>query len=458
MPTETAVTAPRQGEPGGNIRAELNELLRLAGPVVVARLGIMTMGLTDAIVVGHYSSEQLAFHALGWAPTAVMLTTAVGLLVGVQVMAARCMGAGRPRDAGAVLRRGLVYSFWIGVVSMAGMLVLGPMFLHNIGLEQRLAEGATLALLVFSLSLPTYLVSVAATFWLEALSRPGPGMWAMWAANLVNLALCLVLVPGGFGIPAMGAVGAAWATFGSRLALVVVVLVYIARMKDARELGVFDKPSDGKAPAVEQRRIGYGAGASYFVEGAAFAGMNFIAGWIGALAVAGWAVVLNVAAIIFMVPLGLASATAVQVGRAHGARDPGGMVRAGLLGFGVAAAFGTVVALIVWPGAEMIVRAYTSDPALVALARGALVLACLFFAADAVQVVVAQALRARGDVLVPTITHVISYALVMLPLGYVFAIPMGMGLDGIVWGPIVASLLAAVLLFGRFWLLGKRGR
>ena len=77
------------------MRADLVELLRLAGPVVMARLGIMVMGLTDAIIVGRYSAEELGFHALGWAPTSVIVTTAVGLLLGVQVMTARLVGEGR---------------------------------------------------------------------------------------------------------------------------------------------------------------------------------------------------------------------------------------------------------------------------------------------------------------------------------------------------------------------------
>ena len=65
------------------LRAEgLSELLTLAWPVMLARLGIMAMGLTDTIVVGRFSAAQLSFHALGWAPTAVMLTTSVGLLSG----------------------------------------------------------------------------------------------------------------------------------------------------------------------------------------------------------------------------------------------------------------------------------------------------------------------------------------------------------------------------------------
>ena len=85
-------------------RETLSELLKLAWPVVMARLGIMTMGLTDAIVVGHYASRELAFHSLAWAPSSVVLTTAVGLMMGVQVMTARLLGEGRKNEVGAVLR------------------------------------------------------------------------------------------------------------------------------------------------------------------------------------------------------------------------------------------------------------------------------------------------------------------------------------------------------------------
>src|SRR5262245_42771313 len=85
------------------VRAETRQLLTLAGPVVLARLGVMTMGLMDAVVVGRYSAEQLGFHALAWAPTSVVLTMAIGLLSGVQVMTARAIGEGRMAETGAVL-------------------------------------------------------------------------------------------------------------------------------------------------------------------------------------------------------------------------------------------------------------------------------------------------------------------------------------------------------------------
>lgn len=438
------------------VRADLAQLLTLSGPVVLSRLGIMTMGLCDAVVVGRYSATQLGYHALAWAPTSVILTMAVGALTGVQVMTARRIGEGRRDLTGAVLRRGLTYAFWLGFASMLILVAGGPGLLRLLHLPPDLARGATLPLIVFSLSLPGYTLSVAASFWLEGLSKPVPATWIMWAANVVNLAIDLVLVPGAFGLPPLGAVGGAWATTGARTFLAVATLGYIALMPEARALGVFKRPEPDRAAAIEQRRIGYGAGASNFFEVAAFASLNVIAGWIGALAVAAWTIVLNVASIVFMAPLGFATAAAVVVGRYYGARDIQGVARAGAVAFGVTAVFGLLAALAVWIFPTAIAQGYTRDPQALALAVPALALCALFFVPDALQVVTAQTLRARGDVLLPSITHLASYIVVMMPLAWWFAIPLKHGLVGIVWAVILASFLSGGLLLGRFWMLSRR--
>lgn len=451
--------APAPAVSGGRrslVRSDLDTLLRLSGPVILSRLGIMTMGLTDAVVVGRYSAVELGYHALGWAPTSVVLTMVVGLLTGVQVMTARAIGEGRPERTGAVLRRGFTYSVWIGLASTIVLALGGPSFLHAIGLGRDLADGATQALLVFSLSLPAYAVSVTGSFWLEGLGRPGPSAWAMWAANVVNLALVLVFVPGHAGLPIHGAVGAAWSTFGARMFLAVATFIYIARMPEARAWGVFARPEPDRAAAAEQRRIGYGAGVSNFLEVSAFASMNIIAGWISGVTVAAWTIVLNVAAIVFMVPLGLATGAAVVVGRAYGARDEAGVNRAGAVSFAVTAAFGLVVTLGIWPAAHLISTGYTRDAATIALAAPALALACLMFVPDALQVVAAQALRARGDVWAPTFTHLASYIALMMPLAWWLAIPKQMGITGMVIAVVASSFVSGGLLLARFWMLSRR--
>jgi MATE family multidrug resistance protein len=438
------------------IRSDLAELLRLAGPVVVSRVGVMTMGLTDAVVVGRYSAVQLGYQALGWSLVSIVLVTAMGLLGGIQVMAARAIGEGRPRNAGAALRRGLVYAFWIGLVSMVLLLTAGPTTLSVSGISPDLAVGATAPMVVLALSLPVYCLSVAAGSWLEGLGRPRPVMVCMALANVVNLIVNLVLVPGAYGAPALGAQGASWATFVSRVFLTLIILAYVARMPDARSLGVFERPNSDRPREVEQRRIGYGNGASSLFEVGAFSAMTFIAGSLGALVVAGYTVMLNVVSFVFMFPLGLAIATAVLVGRAYGARNPAALNRAAFIGFSVTLSFGVVAVTTVLPAARLIATGYTSDPSTVSMGAAALALACVFLIPDALQVVVAQCLRARGDVVVPTFTHLASYVLVMAPLGWYLAIHLGWRISGIVWAIITASFLSAGLLLGRFWMLARQ--
>ena len=453
MPTDAAPSAraARFRAPEG-----LGALVRLAWPVVLARLGIMAMGVTDSIVVGRYSAVQLAWHALAWAPTNIILTAGVGLTMGVQVMAARRLGEGRPELTGAVLRRGIVYALAVGAVSAVALELVGGVFLHGIGLAPGLADGAAGPLRIFCLSLPVYLVACACTFFLEGLGKPLPGMIAMWLANGVNLAIDLWLVPGKSGLPVEGATAAAWATFVARLALALALIVWIVRLPQARALGLFTRVRGDEAAAREQIRIGLGSGAATFVEMAAFSGMTLVMGRLGGLQAAAWSVTINVTAIVFMAPLGLSTATGVLVGRAYGARDQGGVLRAGLLGLSLTAAVALVMAVLVFFGAGAIAAAYTTDRGLAAASAGAIALASFFFIPDGLQVVAAQSLRARGDVWTPTAFHLASYAFVMLPLGWVMAEPLHLGVEGAIWAVILASFLSGGLLTARFVGVGRR--
>ena len=435
-------------------RSTLRDLLNLAWPVVMARIGIMTMGLTDVIVVGNYSGIELAYSSLALAPTAIIVTTAVGLMMGVQVMTAQLIGEGRRAEVGGVLRRGVVYSLQIGIVSTLGLILIGPWALQNMGLADGLGEGASPVLIVLALSMSGYLVSVAAQFFLEAMNRPRAGMWAMWVANGINLVLNLLLVPDILGLGLDGAVAAAWTTFFARTSLAVFLIVYILRMPEARALGIFDKPKRDRKAEHEQRKVGYGAGSSYFIEVGAFAAMTFIAGQLGAIETSAWTIVLNVSAIVFMIPMGMSSATAVLVGKAYGAGDGRGVMRAGLVGLAVVTVLTSIVAVLLWPTASWVASAYNRDPALLAVVVPALVLATLFFVADGIQVVSATANRAAGDVWWPTIMHFAAYSLIMMPVGWVLAHQIGV--DGLVWAVIIASLVSSVLLTGRFIRVARR--
>lgn len=434
----------------------LSALLTLATPVVASRLGIMAMGLVDTIVVGRHSAAELGYHALAWAVTGVVLTTALGLLSGVQVMTSQAIGEGREADTGAILRRGLSYALWISLAAAAFLALAGGPMLQAFDMAPGLADGATPVLLVQAASLVPIVVADAGIFWLEAHGRALPGTIAMWLANIVNLVVNLWLVPGENMLGVDGAVASAWATFASRMFLLVVLAWVILRWRRARELGVLSPAPRDPQAAQAMRRVGYGAAASYFIESLAFSAMAVFAGRIDATAVAVWAVVINVAALIFMVPLGLSVATSVLVGRAYGARDHKGMMQSAGQGFAVTTFVLLLVSVGVWLFPQAIAHAYSRDAVVITGIASAMALSSLFFVADGLQVVAAQSLRARSDIVMPTATHLVSYVVLMMPLAWWLGLHDGGGVDGLIWAIILASALSAVLLWGRFAFLARQ--
>ncbi|ESQ76843.1 MATE family efflux transporter [Asticcacaulis sp. AC402] len=439
-------------------RAAFAALYRLSWPVVMSRLGFMMMGLADTLVVGHYSAAELGYHSLAWAPTSIFLVTSIGLLVGVQVKTAQFIGADEPDRIGGTFQRALAYALILGFGSMSLLTLGGPWLLHAT-VQPGLAAGASTPLLVFALSMPFYMVAVAVSEFLEGLGRTRPGMVFTWGGNVLNVALLLVLVPGIVKVPGIdsdGAMGAAISTLVARMALTVGLLIYLFTLKHVKIYDLLGRHARDPQGAREQRQVGYAAGASYFIEVAAFAGLTVFAGRISETAVAVWAIILNFASLVFMVPMGLAIGCSVLVGRAYGAKDAAGVARMGRVSFLSATGFMMVVVLTVLIGSQAIAAGYTSDATLIAGVQTALLLSCLFFIPDGVQVVAAQALRARHDVLVAPVLHYISYGMFMLPLGYLFALHWAQGVPGLIYACAVASWLSATLLVARFFWLDKK--
>ncbi len=438
-------------------RAAFAALVRLTWPVVLTRLATQLMALVDTLVVGQYDSRQLAFNSLGIGLSWVPAVTGMGLLMGVQVKTSHFLGAQDHHRVGAVFQRGVRYALLLGVVFAALLWLAGPLLLRGM-IQPDLAAGASPPLRLFALSLPVFLIAIACSNFLEALGRPRDVLIATLAANALNVGLLFLLVPGHlrlFGVEINGATGAATATLIARTALCLGLLIYVVTLPATRDFGLLARQADDRPGAREQRHVGYATGAAFFIEVAAFTGMTLFAGHVGGTAVAAWAIVLNFASVVFMVPLGVATGCSVLVGRAYGAGDAVAVARTGRVSFVTAAGFMGCVVLTVLIGAPVIAHVYTHDPALIPAVTLGLWLSCGFFIPDGLQVVAAQALRARHDIAAPTVIHYLSYGAVMLPLGYLFCVVLGWGVPGLVLSVIVASLLSGTFQTGRFLWLDK---
>jgi MATE family multidrug resistance protein len=433
--------------------ALLPALLRLSWPVALARLGIMGMGVADTVMVGQLAPQELPAQALGWAPTAVLLVGGIGLLTGVQVLTARAVGEGRPADAGAVWRRGLVLALVAGLVASAGTIFGAKPLLLALGIEAGLAWDASNVAQVLALSLPLHLGFVASSYFLEGVQRPVAAMTVMWVANILNIGLNAAL------IPHLGAEGSAWATVGARGFLFLTLLAWIVFNPRLAHFAPRRRAAPGTPGYGAILAIGAAASVSQIAEAGAFSAMTVIAGRLGPDTVAAYQILLNLLAVVFMLAMGVGTAGAVLVAEAMGRNDGARARAAGWTAQGLNLFIMGVLALLFVATAPLLGAAFTADPVLAAKVAGLVWLAALVLPPDWGQVVAASVLRARGDNWFPTASHVVSYVLVMPPLAYALAEVGGRGLAGLLEAIFWASMLSVGLLIGRWAVLtGGLGR
>ncbi len=443
--------------PANTLRRHVTRTLVLAWPMILSRVGIVTMFTLDVIVLGRAGAGELADYVLGQSIQDSLIGMMIGLLLGVPVLVARETGSGNDAAAGRIWRRGLIVALGLGAVLCLVLQFAETIYLAT-GQDPTLAERAGRVTAILALSLPligAYYVSAA---FLEALHRPGVALVAILVANALKLPLNLILVFGAGPIPALGAVGCALATVITFLGLSLGMAVYVTRLFPQRARYGLGRATPSVAPPLGvQVRMGLASGASFLFEAGAFTVMTLFLGLLGTLALAAHGVLFQFLALTFMIAYGIAGATQVRVGNAWGRGDARGMAMAGWTGLGIALLFTGVVAVAYGSVPEAAIAIFTSDPEVIAAAAPVMVWVVLATLFDGGQSVMNNACRGRGDTWMPTALQFGSYWLAMVPLAWFFTFQAGNGLAGVYQGIALASMISLAVLALRFRVL-SRGR
>ena len=433
----------------------LTRTARLAGPVILARAGLLVMVAIDSAMLGHYGTLSLAYYAAANAAQVVMILIGVGLLQGTTILVAQAHGAHDRAACGAYWRVSMVHAAVLGIV-MGLLCLLGRLVLEATGQEPAVAAGGGRVLDMIAWGSPPLLMWVVCSHFLEGISRPIPGMLVMFGAVLLNVLLNWILIFGNWGGPEMGAEGAAIATSLVRWVMFVALLLVVLRQPDAQSFGISRRVQDFWAVSRRLRRIGYPLGAARGLETGAFAALVMLAGNLGTVPLAAYQIGYNLIGLVFMVAIGTAAASMIRVGNAVGRHNATDIARAGwagvlLIAFLMACFAGPFLGLGM-PLASL----YTDDPAVLLLAAPLIGICGIILLFDGMQAVLMGALRGIADVWVPPGLQLISWWGVTVPIGYVLAFEVGIGVDGLMWGILAGALSAAILLAGRFLAVARR--
>ena len=426
-------------------RTEIRDVARLAAPIVVVQIGMMLMGVVDAAIVGRYSKEGLASVALGNVYFNSVVTLGQGTLMALDPLISQAVGAEDQSAIERSLQRGLVLC---AVLSIPLALLLIPGELLMAPLRQP-AEIVPVAAAYARVSVPgvlPYLAFIALRQTVQAFSLVRPVVVAVIVGNLANVVLDLILVFGRFGFPELGAVGSGWATTISRW-IMALVLLWGCRRIIVPYLRHWSREDLALRPLLRMIRVGFPIGLSLWIEFMAFSVALLLVGTLGVDQLAGHQITIMLAALTYMVPLGVSAAAAVLVGHAVGRGDPEAARREASAALVCGIGFMSVTAIILISCAPWLARAFTPEPTIIAAATALIPIAGVFQVVDGIQGVSSGILRGAGDTRVPMFSNLGGYSLVALPLGAWLCFSLGLGAPGIWWG-LCAGLAAVALLLG----------
>jgi MATE family multidrug resistance protein len=422
---------------------ELREMSRLAAPIVIVNLGLMFQGTIDTLMLGRVSAQALAAGAVGNLYFFNVMFFGMGLLMSLDPVVAQAIGARNDEGAARGVQRGLVLALLMSLV--AGLAMVPADTVLRFARQPDAVVPAASAYVRWSIAgvLP-FLVFNALRQTLQAMHRVLPMAMAVVLSNAVNALLNWIFIFGKFGVPAMGVVGAAHATWISRW-FMAAMIVWLS-WRDLRPVLVpWRRAAFAMAPLTRMIALGAPIGFQMFAEGFAFGFTGLLMGWLGTATLAAHQVTINLAALTFMVPMGVAGAGAVMVGRAIGAGDMDAARRDSVAALACGVGFMGVMGVLLLSFPVAIARLYTTDVATVVVAASILPIAGVFQIFDGTQVVASSILRGAGDTRVPMILHILSFWAVGIPLGVVLAFPLDYGARGLWWG-LTAGLATAALL------------
>jgi Na+-driven multidrug efflux pump len=152
----------------------------------------------------------------------------------------------------------------------------------------------------------------------------------------------------------------------------------------------------------------------------------------------------------FLPCIGFAGAASALVGQALGMEDSARARQSGWIAVRMAALWSTVAGIVFMVVPHLLLSVFTNDPGAVAAGVGALAIVGLAQPAQAAIFTLGGALRGAGDTRFPLVATMVNWFVVRLPLAYVLAFPLGLGLAG-VWAGIAADyFVRAGLLAWRF--------
>ena len=439
-------------------REDYSATIKIGVPIVLGQLGIVVVGLVDNIMVGHFSTSDLAAASFVNSVFNIPILFGMGFSYGLTPLVGQFFGRGDKFRVGGLLRISLLANFMIGLFLSVAM---GIMYLnvHRMGQPEELLPLIRPYFLLQLTSLVFVMMFNSFKQFADGITDTKTSMWIMLSANLLNIIGNSLLIYGVWGLPALGLTGAGISTLASRIFMFVAFAILFFRKQSYRRYLVgYHRTTYNTGDLKVLNRMGMMVGLQMGMETALFSISGVMIGWLGTVPLAAHQVVASISTLGFMLYYGVGSAVSIRVSNFFGRGDIAGVRRATLAGTHLLGLLAISVSVFFLLVREHIGWLYTSSEEVVNLVAVLMVILVFYQFGDSLQIIFANALRGVADVTSMAVISFIGYFVIALPVSCICGFVLDWGIEGIWVGYPVGLTLTGGMMCWRFYhFLRKKG-
>jgi multidrug resistance protein, MATE family len=376
-------------------------VLGLAWPVIGEHLLETLLGVVDTLLVAGLGIAAIAGIGSSLQIMFFILSALSALSVGSSILVAQAVGARDLAHASRLARQALLWSVVLSLpLALLGYWLAGPI----IGIFGMEPDAARIGTDYLQVTMGTVVVLVALVIGGGVLRGAGDSRTPLVAtaiANVLNVVLAYGLIYGHWGLPALGAVGSAWATFIARGVALLLLLRAMWTGRNGIGIAGAGRWRLDWSVAKGVLRLGTPAAIEQILLSTAFLVLTILVAQLGTATLAAQRIAMSALSFCYLPAIGFGLAATTLVGQSIGARTP----REGAALARVATIWSTglmslnMVLLLLF--AAPVMRLFTSEPDVIHIGAAALVVVALMLPIESVGIVLAGALRGTGDTRFP---------------------------------------------------------
>ncbi len=404
-------------------------------------------------MVGQLGYKQLAAASLVNNMIGLPFVVSMGFTMAISPLVAELKGAGKQEQCGNLLNNAIALNVAVSFIVVFILFFTGGVIYH-LKQDYEVAQLGRPYLNWMLWSIVPMIAFLSIKQFCDGLNHTRVPLILALSSIPCNVFLNYLLIYGNWGFPKLELIGAGISTFITRFGMALIMAFYVFNHKKYK-VYLVNVWTINKTIIRKIANLAIPSAWQYGSEIGAFVVLGIMVGWFGAIQQAAHQISLSVAALTFMVSIGLSTAGSIKVGEAYGMQDIHLARKTGIAVLKFAGVYGLICAILFIVFRNYIPLLFTSDHEVIIQASILFLLAAAFQLGDSLQAVGIGILRGLQDVKLPTIYTTLSYWFIGIPVGFILGVHLNWQVIGIWIGFIACLTLMAFLLCLRFLKITK---